>query len=317
MGLIAIRDRLDPEARAALEQSERIAAANPSPEPGDVAAMRAAYDADRAFWNEGGPLPETRIDAEIDADGRAIPIRVYKPEGDGPHPVLVFLHGGGWILGSPDTHDRIARHLCVASGWAVLSVDYRLAPECRFPGPLLDCMAVLDALPDRAASFGLDPSRVAVGGDSAGANMSLACLVHLRGVGRPACAGLLFYGAYGLRDSASRRLYGGAEDGLSEEDLDVYFNALMTDPEDAKDPRFNLLRADLTDLPPLYILEVALDPLADDSRALAALLSTRGQRHERHVYDGVLHGFLHLGRMVAKARRGLDEGADFLNRYGG
>ena len=238
MGLVDIRRRLDPEARAALEASERIADAHPRPVPTDIPAVRAAYDRDRAFWNEGGPMPRHRLDVEIDRGPHSIPVRLYKPEDDGiPPPVLVFLHGGGFILGGLDSHDRIARHLCVASGWAVAQVDYRLAPECKFPGQIEDCIAAVAALRARAGEFGIDAARLAVGGDSAGAHLALATLIQLRDKHAPGAAGLLYYGAFGLRDSASRRLYGGVEDGLTEEEMEVYMAAYLRGPEDRLDPR--------------------------------------------------------------------------------
>ncbi len=317
MGLIDVRPLLDAEAVEALEASARIAAEHPSPDPADIRAVRAAYERDRAFWNEGGPQPAHRQDFEIDGGGHPVPIRFYKPssESDRPLPLLVFLHGGGFILGSLDTHDRIARCLCDASGWAVAQVDYRLAPECKFPGQIEDCLAAVAALRDRAETLGIDPSQIAIGGDSAGANLSLACLVHLRDKGAPGIAGLLYYGAFGLRDGASRRLYGGPEDGLTPQEMEVYINSYLRKPEDRLDPRYNLIETDLAGLPPLQIHEVTLDPIADDSRALGQVLKSVGVPHEHHLHDGVLHGFLHQGRMVKKARDALGCGAAFLKQH--
>lgn len=312
MGLINIRPHLDPEALAALEQSERIAAANPAPMPGDINALRNSYNRDRAFWNEGGPEPASRLDFEIDRGPHCLAMRLYKPAGGGTPPVLLFLHGGGFILGNLETHDRIARWLCVESGWAVASLDYRLAPECKFPGPLEDSLAAVGALRRRGGELGIDAARMAVGGDSAGANLSLATLIEMRDNRNPGIAGLLFYGAYGLRDGAARRLYGGPEDGLTPADMELYISSYLNGPEDRDDARYNLLSANLTGLPPLHILEVALDPLADDSRALATILRGLGAPHEHHVAEGVLHGFLHQGRMVMKARDALDQAAAFL-----
>lgn len=317
MGLIAVLERLDAESRAAFEKSRELAAAGLAAAPDDIAGMRAAYARERAWWNQGGPRPASSQDLEIDAGGHAVGLRIYLPETEPPHPVLLFLHGGGWVVGSIETHDRIARHLCVGSGHAVVSVDYRLAPECKFPGALDDCIAALEALPRLAAEFDLDTARIAAGGDSAGANLSLALLLYMRERGLQPTAGLLYYGAYGLTDSPSYRLYGGPEDGLGEDDMRFYREAYLASPQDQHDPRYDLLRADLRGLPPLYLLAALLDPLADDSRALALALEALDQPCRLEVYDGVLHGFLHYGRLSAKARHALDEGAEFLRRHAG
>ncbi len=316
MGLISVLDLLDAESRQALAKSQQLADEGLGAIPDDIAGMREVYARERAWWNEGGPRPGRIDDFEIDAGGHSIALRLYRPEDAGPHPVLVFLHGGGWVVGSLDTHDRIARHLCVKSNWAVLSVDYRLSPECKFPGAWHDCVAAIEVLPSLASRFDLDPARIAVAGDSAGANLALGMLVRLRDRGQDSVAGLLYYGAFGLRDSPAYRLYGGPLDGLSEDDMHFYRDAYLAGPGDESDPRYDLLRADLRGLPPLFVLAAKLDPVADDSFALAKALEAIRRPCRLAVYDGVLHGFLHYGRLCTKARQALDEGALFLKQAG-
>jgi acetyl esterase len=200
------------------------------------------------------------------------------------------------------------RLLARESGIAVVCIDYALAPETRFPRQIEQIAAVLPQL----ERFGLRPDRLAFGGDSAGAHLALAATLAQAAGALPPFALLLYYGSFGLRDSASRRLYGGPWDGLGEQDLDFYRQCYLRAPEDARDPRYDLLSGNLSGLPPAFIAAAALDPLLDDSRALAAMLEERGTPVELRIYDGVLHGFLHLSRMVDAAMRAIVDGARFL-----
>jgi acetyl esterase len=306
---LEVRGRLDPEMAAALEAS----AANSLPPqmlPEDpIVAMRAAYSYERRYWNEV-PVPLAAVeDRVVEAAGLGTRLRLYRPEeaaADGP--VLVYLHGGGWVVGSLDTHDRIMRLLAQHGGLRVLGIDYALAPEHKFPVQLDQIDAVLDGL---EAIAGTD--RFALGGDSAGAHLSLALAMRRRDRGQPGPAALLlYYGAFGLADSPSRRLWGGAIDGLGEAELRFYREALLRRPEDMHDPYYDLLAGDMQGLPPSWLVAVTLDPLHDDTLALAVMLREAGVQVELAGYDGVLHGFLHLSRMMPKAMDALRRGAAFL-----
>lgn len=316
MARVDIAGRLSPEMQAVIaRQAEIVAETGIVWQPGDVGAMRALYDADRAFWNRGGPEMAATVDAVVPGPAGDIPVRIHRPLDDAAAPALVYLHGGGWVVGNLDTHDRIMRQLAHDGGFAVVGVDYRLAPEAKFPAPFEDCFAAVDAIAARAADWRIDGARLAVGGDSAGAHMALAALLRQRDRGDDALkAGLLCYGAYGLRDSRSRRIYGGPEDGLTEDDLAFFLDTLMTDPaRQARDPLYNLLAADMAGLPPLFVAAAEIDPLIDDSVALVALLEAAGLDHVYAEYPGVLHGFLHYGRMMAVSRKALADCAAFLN----
>lgn len=307
-----VRRRLDPQMAVALEQSEALTAEFGAVAPDDVAGRRAAYAHERAFWNAVPVELGAVEDLVIDAAGLQTPLRLYRPHGASPGAGLVYLHGGGFILGSLDTHDRIMRLLAKHAGVTVIGVDYALAPETRFPRQIEQIGASLEQLPAR---FGLDPARIALAGDSAGAHLALATTLALRDRGGPRPAALLlYYGSYGLRDAASRRLYGGHRDGLTEDELAFYRLCYLRGPEDARDPRYDLLAADLAGVPPAFIAPCALDPLHDDSRALAALLEEQGAPVEFRIYDGVLHGFLHLSRMVDIAMTAIQDGARFLRK---
>lgn len=326
MGLLDVKPRLDPQMATAMAAAAEVAADTQSRlgltdvDPFDLVSARALYNADRAFWNRNAPAMADSSDFEIPSPNGPVPVRLHKPKtaASGPMPVLVYLHGGGWIVGNLDTHNRVMRLLADKSGWAVLGVDYHLAPEAKFPVPQQDCIAAADWVLNSGAEYGLDPTRIALGGDSAGANMSMTVILDLasRGLVDHVMAALLYYGSYGLRDSASRRLWGGVEDGLSAADLDFFRKCLMHTPDQMTDPRFNILANPLAGLPPLHIVELTMDPLADDSRALAIAASDAGVTVDHHVIDGVLHGFLHMSLMVDKAMAALDRGAAFLKARG-
>ena len=315
MSRIDIAGMLDPQMAAALAKQAELWPAAASIRELPVAEARALYKCERAYWNEDAPAVARVETGAVPGPAGAIPLRTYYPEAHGALPALVYLHGGGWILGDLDTHDKIMRLLALRAGVAVVGVDYRLAPEHKFPTQLEEALAVVRHLMRHGGELGLDPARLAIGGDSAGANMSAAVCLDLQAA-RPAAlkAAVLFYGAYGLRDSPSRRQFGGPEDGLGPEDLSYYEDCLARSADDLRGPRFDVLSADLSGLPPLFIAAAEIDPLVDDSRALAALAAAAGVERVLEVYSGVLHGFLHLGRMVDKAGAAIDDAARWLGR---
>jgi acetyl esterase len=244
-----------------------------------------------------------------------IPVRIYYPIQKRPLPALVYLHGGGWVVGSLDTHDKIMRLLALRSGTAVLGVDYRLSPEHKFPIALEEIVAVIKYLLENGDKQGIEKNRMALGGDSAGANLSAAVSVMLRpSYPRLLKLLMLFYGAYGLRDSGSRRLWGGPQDGMGEEELAFYHSCYLGGDENSNDPRYNILAADLNGLPPVFIAAAEYDPLIDDSTTLKALLDGAGVPNEFKLYEGVIHGFIHLSRMVDKASQAIDDAAQALRK---
>ncbi len=310
---VDVRPRLDPEMAAAVAESRRlygeIAAARGPIAPDDLAGQRAAYGHERAFWNALKPALAGVEELRLPGPGGEIACRLYRPSLERPLPALVYFHGGGWVLGNLDTHDRIMRLLAEKSGAVVLGVDYRLAPEHKFPAAYDDGLAVLRHLARQGPALGIDSSRLAVGGDSAGANLSTATCLSLAAGERAAVKlQLLYYGAYGLADSASMRAYGNDMDGLTKADMERFRAYLIREPADLADIRHDCLAGDLRLLPPAFIAACDLDPLLDDSRALADLMTAAGVANQLVIYEGVLHGFLHYSRMVGKAMQALDAG---------
>lgn len=309
-----IDSRLDPAMRAALAETARLQGGRKT-DWSDLPAMRKGYEAERGHWNAGGPELAVVRDLAIAGPHGEIPLRLYRPTDARSLPVLVYLHGGGYVLGSIETHDRVMRLLALKSGAAVLGVDYRLAPERRFPAQLEETAAVLDWLAAEGAAQGLDPKRFALGGDSAGAHLALGITLMRRNSVRQPKALLLYYGAFGLADSGSMRLFGNNAAGLTRADMAFFYASYFGDGPPIEDSRLDCLSADLAGLPPAFILAVELDPLRDDSLTLAALLEDAGVPHRLRRYDGVLHGFIHYSRTVSLAMRALDEGAAALQDW--
>lgn len=311
-----IIDQLDPHMVDALRKQSELMEGEPTPDPEDLKEVRRLYLKDRAFWNEGGPVMAATEERTIETEGGDVRVRIHRPHIDKALPALVYLHGGGWIVGNIDTHDRIMRMLASHGDVTVIGVDYTLSPEGRFPKAHLQCLGVARAVCQRPEEFNVIPGSVALGGDSAGGNMSLSAAMALRDEGVEGIrTALLYYGSYGLRDSRSRRLYGAPEYGLPVTDLNFFRRCLMENPDDLYDPRFDMLTRPLEGLPHLFIAPCALDPLFDDSLALKQSLDRIGADYDWKIYDGVLHGFLHMSRMVDKAAEALLDGAHILKRH--
>jgi acetyl esterase len=309
------RERFDPQMIQVQAESARLNAGRVPPAADDVAAQRAAYAHERAFWNAIKP-PLAAVET-LSLIGPAGPLacRLYRPTLAPSLPALLYFHGGGWVVGSLDTHDRIMRLLAEKSGAIVLGVDYRLAPEHKFPAAHDDAVAALRQTLHHGRDWGIDITRLAVGGDSAGANLALAACLGLAASERGAMRLLLlFYGCFGLRDSNSIRACNDAAYGLTGADMDRYRQHLIRSSADLDDPRLNNLAGDLAGMPPAFLAAAELDCLLDDSRAMAARMAAAGVKHKLTIYPGVLHGFLHYSRMLDTAMRALDESAAALKR---
>jgi acetyl esterase len=305
---------LSPESQAVSRKSRELYAGVGELPAHPVAAARAAYLVERRHWN-GFPAPVAKVeDFAADSGHGQVKLRLYHPEPAERRPLLIFLHGGGYILGNLDTHDRVQRLLANESGWAVLGVDYALAPEAKFPTQILQIAGIVERLETVLAGRNVATEKgYALAGDSAGANLSMGTTFELRSRGRALPRGLLlYYGGFGLKDGPSRRLYGGELDGLGERELDMYYGAYRRSPEDAIDPRNDILRGDLAGLPPVHLVACRLDPLCDDSVALAEALRVVGVPAALSIYDEVLHGFLHYSAVEPRAMQAIREGAAFL-----
>lgn len=279
------------------------------------AQARAESVVRNAYWNEDPhPIAEVREEAIPGPHGR-MRVRIYDPEPDDrAGPGLLYLHGGGWVICSLDTHDGVCRRLADFGRLKVVSLDYRMAPEFPFPGPLDDCVAAARWLREHARAFRIDPQRLAIGGDSAGANLALATLLVLRDAGESVFrGGALIYGVYADdHTTRSHKLWGGGEFILSTATMAWFWNQYVPDPAQRRDPRAAPLHADLRGLPPLFVSAAELDPLYDDSEQLKAKLAEAGVETTYHVWPGVTHACIMFSRMLPDADRQLQQVAGWV-----
>lgn len=243
-------------------------------------------------------------------DGSHIAARLYA-DAAGVLPVLVYFHGGGFVVGGLDTHDGLCRRLAHLSGCAVVSVDYRLAPEHRFPTAFEDAWDSVQAIAQQASQWALDGQRLAVGGDSAGGTLAAACAIAARDAGLPLALQLLLYpGLMGHQNSASHRQF--AKGFLLDADLVTYFfEHYIRSASDRNDWRFAPLdglgddgqEADLVGVAPVWMGLAECDPLVDEGIAYADRLRMAGVAVDLEIYRGVVHEFMKMGRAIATAQQ--------------
>ena len=223
--------------------------------------------------------------------GGPLSLRLYRPDASAGLPVILFFHGGGFVWGDLDTHDGMCRSLAVEARAAVIAVDYRLAPETKFPGPLEDCHAALRWTAAEAGKLGLDTSRIAVCGDSAGANLALAAALLARGRGPSLRHVALIYPTLDpLCASRSQDEFARGHM-LTRDALRWFWNCYLGDALAAPGPLAALLTADLKGLPPAFVATAECDPLRDEGEALADRLAAAGSPVARRRYTGMIHGF--------------------------
>jgi acetyl esterase/lipase len=289
---------LDPQAQMLLEQM--AAAGAPPLTAQSVADARKGV---LAFAQLGGdPESVNHVeDRKLPGHDGLIPVRIYTPAGSGPFPVLVYFHGGGWVLCDLDTHDPACRSLANAARCIVVSVDYRLAPEHKFPAAADDCYAATQWVMNNAPLINGDPGRVAVGGDSAGGNLAAAVALMARDRGAPAPMFQLL--VYPVTDYYKPGTPSHKEnaDGyfLTFDDMVWFWNHYLNSEADAANPYACPLRAaSLLGLPPALVITAEFDPLRDEGEMYAARLRDSGVAAELVRYDGMIHGFFSMAGVL-------------------
>jgi len=299
---------LDPQARAMLDQipllSDEIVLALAPP------MLREAM---AAMPGSVGPVEEVaRVESRtLPGPAGEIPVRIYAPSDARSLPALVYFHGGGFVIGSLDTHDGTCRSLANAIGCAVVSVDYRLAPEHKFPAGPEDCYAATRWVAEKGAEIGVDTARVAVGGDSAGGNLAAVVALMARDRHGPALRHQLLIYPVANHDYATAS-YEENKQGylLSREMMRWFWNHYLARPEDGENPYASPLRAaSLAGLPPAHVITAEYDPLRDEGEALAARLLRDGVPTTQVRYDGMIHGFFSMTQMLDMAKRAVAEAA--------
>jgi acetyl esterase len=295
---------LDPQIAGLLQLMEQLGA--PPLSNGTPVDARAGMRAMAVDMRDPTTLAPVRSveNATVPGPAGELPIRTFRPEADGPVPTVVFFHGGGYVIGDLDTHEDQTRLLCRDVGGVVVSVDYRLAPEAKFPAGYDDCLAATRYVAEHIDDFGGDSSRLVVAGDSAGGNLAAAVAIACRDAGGPALAAqLLIYptvdfdadGGYPSRVENAEGYF------LTEADSLWFHDHYVPADFDVNDVRASVIRADLRGLPPAVVGTAEFDPLRDEGDAYAEKLREAGVEVRLHRFPGLIHGFYAFGGVSAAA----------------
>jgi acetyl esterase len=312
------RPELDPEIAQFVKQMSAAWAEHPPFDTLPIEEARRVAEQVRAPWREHGPAMARTSEYLVPTSTGPLRTRLYDPGVAAPSPALIYLHGGGFILFSLDTHDRLMREYAAAGGFLVLGVDYPLSPEARYPEALDQIVELVDWLHSGgAAGIGIDANRLVIGGDSAGANLSVATALRLRdrGTARQLKGLLLNYGAFGIEssDEAEER-FGGPGAVLQRAEMKHYFDSYLG-PEGvaSPDPYAAPLLADVHGLPPAFLAIPECDLLTEQSAAMAKRMEEADVEVRSIVYPGATHSFLEAMSIAKVARRAIRDGADWVN----
>ncbi|MER1987361.1 MAG: alpha/beta hydrolase [Solibacillus sp.] len=304
--------KLDSQAQFLLEQMDAAGAPPMSSLSPEEARSTTDFSALAGIPEEVGKV-ENRT---IPGPGGEIPVRIYTPEGEGPFPSLVFYHGGGWVIGDLDTVDVPCRLLTNRANCVVVSVDYRLAPEHKFPAAADDAYAAAKWVVENGPSIQVDSSRVAVGGDSAGGNLAAVVSLLARDKNEIDLAYQLLiypvtnysYETVSYRDNADGYL-------LTKDSMVWFWDHYLRDAEDGKNPYASPLRTeDLSSLPPTLVITAEFDPLRDEGEAYAQRLKEAGVQVEETRYNGMIHGFFWMPGALEQGMQAVNQAADALKR---
>lgn len=245
----------------------------------------------------------TSVDREIPGPASSLSVRIYTPSGKGPFPVVVYFHGGGWVIADKEVYDSGARSISKLAKAVVVSVDYRRAPEAKFPAAWDDALASYKWVLDNAASLQGDPKRVALAGESAGGNLAVATAVATKSAGLPMPTSVLAVYPVAQTGNMETRSYVDSATArpLNKAMIGWFVDKLLNRPEEKADPRLDLVHADLRGLPPVTIINAQIDPLRDDGALLEQALKDANVQVRRVVFTGVTHEFYGMGAAVKKA----------------
>lgn len=284
----------------------------------DIAGMRRCYDNLCEHFHRGRPACVEVTDAGGPGPGGEVPVRIYRPAGGGNGGGLIYIHGGGFVLGSLDTHDDACCGLAEQAGATVIALDYRLAPEHRFPAAYEDCAAASQHILDNARGFDLNPERIAIGGDSAGGNLAAAvCLGARDSGGQQPCGQVLIYPAVTADMSSGSYISRANAPGLTTEDMHVYMRMYLGDDVAGAAHKFNapLLETDFGALPPAFLVACEWDPLRDDAQHYADRLNGAGIAATVRLEAKLVHGALRARHTSPAARAMFEAIADAVQGF--
>jgi acetyl esterase len=302
---------LDPQIRALFGGGETLPAL-----PISTEGMREFYRARELPGQKIGRVAAVH-DRTIPGPGGSLALRVYTPPGNGPFPLILCFHGGGWVAGNLDSYDAGARNLCAGVPAVVVSVDYRLAPEHRFPAATDDGLAALRWVADYAAELGSHPAQIAVAGDSAGGNLAAVTALRARDEGGPKLAGQLLVYPVTAHYTRGTRSYAENAEGylLTCPAMEFFWATYLDEPAQMRNPYVAPLETvDLKGLPPAMVITAELDPLRDEGEEYGRRLQQAGVPAIVSRFDGMIHGFFNLTGIVAKADAALADACGWLRR---
>jgi acetyl esterase len=305
---------LDPQCQALVDAAARYGGAFDNNDP---QLARRAYDAGTLIYRHETPPLASVANLVFAGPSENLKVRIYRPHGVAtPAPALVYFHGGGWVVGNLESHDHLCRYLAARAQVVVVAVDYRLAPEHKFPAAFEDSLAAIRWVAASAEELAIDAKRLAVGGDSAGGSLAAATALAVRDEGWPMLRlQLLLYPStdftadtVSMRDNGSGYLLTRA---AMEQFIDWYLPSRIARTDPRTSPQ---LAPDHSGLPPAFVASAEFDPLRDEAHAYADTLQRAGVAVERHCYAGMVHGFMRMGGRVDRALTALDDAALALQR---
>jgi acetyl esterase len=302
---------INPKAKNLLDNMLKMGMKSPS--------SMSVKEARQMILNTIGEAPPSKplasvSDRMIPGPAGDLPVRIYTPHGTGPFPLLVFFHGGGFVLCDLNTHDQMCRNLCDGADCLVVSVEYRLAPENKFPSATDDALAAARWAANYATDIGADPKRIAIGGDSAGGNLSAVTTLRIRDEGGPSlCGQLLIYPATEYYNPGTPSLRENSGYFLTIEDMIWFTEHYLNSESEAGHPHAFPMRApDLSNLPPALVITAEYDPLRDEGELYANRLKSAGVSTTLVRYDGMIHGFFNFANILEEAREAMDYACSWL-----
>jgi acetyl esterase len=306
---------LEPQIRTFVETTSADYRRHGGEGPLSPTEIRQVAERVREPWRQGGPQMARTEERQVATRHGPVRVRIYTPRETGAGGSLVYLHGGGWMIFSLDTHDRLMREYAARAGMTVIGVDYALSPEAKFPIALEQCVDVIGWLRDAAGDLGLDPRRIAVGGDSAGGNLALGAALTLRdqGQGDVVKALVLNYASFGgdFTEEYHAR-YGGPGYMLSSQEVGVFIDHYLNTPEERRHPLVRVMDAELAGLPPMFLAIPECDLLSCQSLEMIPRLRAAGIPIRTEIYRGATHSFLEAMSVSPVANRALDDEAEWL-----
>jgi acetyl esterase len=303
---------LDPQAKLFLDQLEALNAP-----PLQSLSPEEARNAIDIRHMAGEPENVAKVeDRTIPGPLGEIPVRIYTPSGNGPHPALVYYHGGGWVIGNLETVDAVCRLLTNRAQCVVVSVDYRLAPEHKFPAAAEDAYAAAKWVAENASSIQVDANRIAIGGDSAGGNLTAVVALMAKDRGGPSLIyQMLIYPVTNYSFDTKSYLENGEKYFLTKDMMVWFWNHYLREELDGKNPYASpLLAEDLSGLPPALVITAEYDPLRDEGEAYAKRLIDAGVAVELKRYHGMIHGFFWMPAAMDQGKKAIEHAASALRR---